>query len=177
MFAELVSGIPDVELGLFVVTVVLVIVAVAQTILTQKNVSAANRLIELQAEPVVFIDADWEDRIVFNEQHLVVKIFIKNRGAGPARDIKFHEIKNDFLVGVEAQKFSELDIIKKGITELAPYQDMLLARLIQEGTWRKVTDPEVPFEYYTISGKKKEKSNVIPFAALATVYSGRVPRY
>jgi hypothetical protein len=137
---------------------------------TKDVVDATNKLIEFLTDPLVYIDANWEDRMVRGEQHLVVKVFMKNRGGSPARNIKIVEVKNDFPVSMEIQKYSELEIIKSGITELAPYQDMLLTRLLDKGSWRGLPSPEIFFEYYTVLGKKKQNSNIIPFPALATVY-------
>jgi hypothetical protein len=169
MFEDIIPGIStaDLELG---ITVFLIATAAWQTILTRQNVRAAKESIEFLTEPLVFIDANWEDRMVRGQQHLVVKVFMKNRGGGPARDIQIVDIKNDFPVAIEIQKFSELEIVKRGIKELAPYQDMLLTRLIDRGSWRELPAPEISFEYTTVSGKQKCNSSIIPFPALATVY-------
>jgi hypothetical protein len=66
--------------------------------------------------------------------------------------------------------FNKLEIRENGIKELAPYQDMLLARLVENGAWRKCPPSEIFFEYKTVSGKQKVGSSIIHFGALAAVY-------
>ena len=164
-------SISDVELGLFIITILLFFITAYQAKLTRQNVEAAKKMIELQAEPLVFIDANWEDRFwPDGRQHLVLKVSIRNRGGGPARDVKIVKVKDDFPVGMDVKKFSELEIVNDEIKELAPGQDMLLARLLDGGSWRKCPPSEIFFEYKTISGKTKPASSIIPFPALATVY-------
>jgi hypothetical protein len=201
MFAEVNPGfsIADLELGLFLITVLLFgitawlahltkqnvnlteqnVLAAKQSInLTEQNVDAAKQnvkavkeLIEFLTDPLVFIDAQWEDRMVQGEQHLVVKVFMKNRGGGPARDIEIVDVKNDFPVKMGVNTFTEEKIVKSGIKELAPFQDMLLTRLLVDGAWRECPSPEIFFKYKTEKGKERSNSSIIPFPALATVYS------
>lgn len=126
MFADIIPGIPDVELGLFIITVLLFIVTAWQAHLTSRNVraaedsvSATNQLIELQTEPFVHIEANWEHvpsyGAPFDEYENSLLISIKNRGGGPARDIKIVDVKDDFPIlwtepNLRHKTFKELEV-------------------------------------------------------------------
>ena len=105
----------------------------------------------------MYIDASWEQLFLPDRQHLSVHIMIKNKGGSPARDIKITDVRDDFPVGLDVLKktFKELEIVKNELKELAPDQDMLLARLVENGAWRKHPPSEIFFEYKTVSGKQK----------------------
>jgi hypothetical protein len=182
MFADIIPGIStaDLELGLFVITALLFIITVFLAFLTWQNVRAANKLIELQTEPFVYIEANWEQtrpESPIGEGH-ILPIYIKNRGGGPARDINF-VVKDDFSVGppldpwmvtaVSPQDtFAQTSAVKKGIKELGPYQELLLAYVLERRRLREFGSSEISFEYKTSSGKVKHGSKDIDFATLAS---------
>jgi hypothetical protein len=162
----------DVELGLFIITTLLFIVTAWLACLTYK-------LIKFQTDPYVYIDATWERLFLPppldgfpSYEDLSVHISIKNRGGSPARDVNIIDVRDDFPVGIDILKktFRDSEIIEKGLKELAPDQDMLLARLVKDGAWRECPPSKIFFEYKTVSGKSKPGSSIIDFAALATVY-------
>jgi hypothetical protein len=166
VFADIpgISTADAVEIGLFIVTVVL-------AILTWLNVRAANKLIEQQTEPIVHVEATWnrlqfEMRIIpFNEIPLV--IFIKNRGGGPARDIDFAKMEDDFSIEDGNKTFKQGPLVKDGIKELAPTQEMPLAWLSIPTVSKINRSVKIEFEYKNLAGKSKPGSNFIDFRALS----------
>lgn len=171
MLAEIPSiSTADVDFGLFIITVILVI-------LTWLNVRAANKLIKLQTEPFVHVELNWG---LTRGEELRLEISIKNRGGGPARDINFVGFKDDFEVSAEVIwgvlqprhpiMFSQTYAAKHGIKELAPYQEMLLVQLPEVGGWKEHRYSEIFFEYKTESGKLKTASSILNFSVQAAVY-------
>jgi hypothetical protein len=192
MLADIIPGISTagIELGLFILTFILVGVTVALAILTWMNVraakdvvsatkdvvSATNKLIELQTEPRVHVEATWnrlqfyEGKIPFNEIPLV--IFIKNNGGGPARDVDFAKMEDDFSIKDGNDTFKQAPLVKKGITELAPNQEMVLAWLSIPTVLDINRPAKIEFEYKTLAGKSKPGSNSIDFPALVHSLGG-----
>lgn len=169
MFADIIPSISTadaaalVELGLFLITVFL-------AYLTLQNVRAARKLIELQTEPFVYIGARWERVYMFPSGASELLVFIENRGGGPARNINVIDVKDDFRVGYqvvngksEELSFKQTPIVKEGIRELAPGEEMPLARFIRPEALKFERSVEVVFTYENSRGKSKRESNVLDF--------------
>jgi hypothetical protein len=173
MFAEI-SGISTadvVETGLFIITVVL-------AVLTWLNVRAAKELIKLQIEPVVYIDVYWEK---VENRGAILLISVKNRGGGAARNIHL-DVDNDFPVGPPLDPwkvaavspdntFKHTYAVEKGIKEIGPYQELLIAHVFEKERLRERENSTISFTYETTSGKIIEPDpRVIDFAMLASAY-------
>jgi hypothetical protein len=185
LFADIIPGISTAD-GLFIITALLVFITAWLTYLTRQNVSAAknnvdatNKLIELQTEPFVFIGARLESILRASrvsvgwssppEAELLV--FIQNRGGGPARNINFVEVTDDFPAGhfvnfvnggLMGHSFKETSIVKEGIKELAPGQEIPLAWLLRAQV-SGLNSVKVVFTYENSLGKSKPGSNVLDF--------------
>lgn len=169
----------DVELGLLIITVVLVGLTFVLAYLTwqnvcaakdsvraaQENVRAAYKLIELQIEPFVFIGMRLESILRASrvsvgwssppETELLV--FIQNTGGSSALNIKIVDFTYDF------PGFKQTSIVKEGgIEELAPGQEIPLVWLLR-GQVSGLDSVEVVFIYETSLGKLKLDSNVLDF--------------
>lgn len=186
MFAEIqgISTADAVEIGLFIITLILVGITAWQACLTRRNVNAANKLIELQTEPSVYIGARWERKVSLyyyqrpQQPSFELLVFIQNRGGGPARNIKVVDVKDDlpagnydfpagtFLVNGELMQlnFKETPFGKGEVTkELVPDQEMPLARVHSGAVSKLEYSVEVVFTYETSLGKSKHGSNVLDF--------------
>jgi len=153
----------DLELGLFILNFILVGVTFALAYLTC-------RLIKLQTEPLVHVEATWnrlqfyEGKALFKDVPLV--LFIKNKGGGPARDVDFAKMKDDFSIKEGFTKFKQAPLVKEGIKELAPNQEMPLAWLSIPTVSEINRSVKIKFEYKNLAGKSKAGLNFIDFHAL-----------
>jgi hypothetical protein len=153
VFADIILGISTadaVEIGLFIITVVLVV-------LTWLNVRAAKELIKLQTDPDVYIDVYWE-RVEGPFYSYLLKTEAEGR-----RNINL-DVDNGFPVGppLDACRvaavsphdtFKHTYAVEKGIKEIGPYQELLIAHVLEKERLREREPSTISFTYETPSGK------------------------
>jgi len=151
--------------------------------LTTQNVEAAkdivdatNTLIEFQTEPLVHVEATWNRRQFYEGtasfKDVPLVIWIKNIGRGPARDVDFAKMKDDFSIENGDTTFKQAPLVKEGITELAPTQKMSLAWLSIPTSLEINRLVKIEFEYKNQAGTLKPGSNNIDFPTIVHSLAG-----
>ena len=95
-----------------------------------------------------------------------LRIRMRLNFGGPARDIDFAKMKDDFSIKEGFTKFKQAPLVKEGIKELAPNQEMPLAWLSIPTVSEINRSVKIKFEYKNLAGKSKAGLNFIDFHAL-----------